>query len=126
MLTMIRRRHRKLLATLTCFLWVFAVSVATANVCPATPSAASAGQAMAMAGEASHNQQPSANCLQFCADDTPVFSKLQLSPDAPLVHPLLVTTGEWLDLPNATAPVVEFAHPPPGVPVLLRSSRLAL
>ena len=81
-----------------------------------------------MPGDTGHDEQASVNCLQFCADDTPVLSKLQLMPDQPTGQPVLVATFVSLYLPpNAPdVPVVHLAGPPPGVPVLLRSLRLAL
>lgn len=124
------RRQRKSLAALLLGAWLFALFVGVANACG--PSGTSSGQGtaqgMAMPGDAGHDGQASATCLQFCADDTPVFSKLQLAPDQPTGQPLLVATATSSYVPSTApaVPVVHLAHPPPGVPVLLRSLRLAL
>src|SRR5512132_1985001 len=109
-------------------MWLLALSVGIANACLPNDTQASAAQGMVMPGGAGHDESPSANCLQFCANDTPVFSKLQLAPDQPSCQPLLVPTFTSLHMPARTpqVPVVQFAHPPPGVPVLLRSLLRAL
>ena len=116
------RRHRKVLAALTLGAWLFALFVGIANARP--PASAQTGVAQGMAMP----ESPSANCLQFCADDMPVFSKVRLVPDQPLGQPLLVATAASLYVPSAApeVAVVHLAHPPPGVPVLLCSLRLAL
>lgn len=122
------RRHRRALTAVTLTAWLFALFVGIANACVPNDSQANAAQGMTMPGDVGHDASPSADCLQFCADDTPVFSKLQLAPDQPTGQPLLVASFTSLYMPAATpqVPVVELAHPPPGVPVLLRSLRLAL
>ena len=123
------RRHRKPLSALMLGAWLFALFVGIANACAPTSAPTSPSQRMAITGgDAGDDQQPSASCLQFCADDTPVFSKLQLAPDQPTCQPLLVANFTSLYIPAATpqVSVVHLAHPPPGVPVLLRSLRLAL
>jgi uncharacterized protein (DUF305 family) len=85
------RRHRKPLSALLGGAWLFALFVGIANACATTSSPVFGGQGTAMAGDM-RDQQPSTNCLQFCADDTPVFSKLQLVPDQPLGHALLIAS----------------------------------
>lgn len=122
------RRHRKPLAGLFLGAWLFALFVGIANAClPATESGAGIAQGMAMPADSGHDDQ-SANCLQFCANDTPVFSKLQLVQDQPAGQPLLVPglIATLAPTPADAVGVVRLARPPPDVPVLLRSLRLAL
>ncbi len=121
------RRHRKALAALTLGAWLFALFMGIANACATAGAQTATAQGMAMSGDASHDERPSANCLQFCADDTPVSAKLQLAPDQPTGQPLLVAAASLSHAPSAVpaAAVVHLAHPPSGVPVLLRSLRVA-
>lgn len=123
---MIRRRHRKFIATVTMLVLAFATFVGTATACLIPGPMASTAQTMPMSHDGGHDGQPSVNCLQFCADDTPVFSKLQLSPDAPSAIALLVSTLSDLAVPSTTTSVVAAVRPRGDLPVLMRSSRLAL
>lgn len=122
------RRHRKAFAAWTLGVWLFALLVGIASACAPLTAQPGSEQGMAMPAGTGGDDSPSANCLQFCADDTPVLSKLQLMPDQPTGRPLLVATAASLDVPSNApdVPVVHLAGPPPGVPVLLRSQRLAL
>jgi len=128
---MTARRHRKPLSALMLGVWLFALFVSTANACmpvfvPGMGTPEQASNMAADCGEAEH-QTPSASCLQFCADDTPVFSKLQLIQDQPGGQPLLISGSAFVAPPRVPSLAVhQHAHPPPGVPVLLRSLRLAL
>jgi hypothetical protein len=121
------RRHRKPLVVLVLGAWLFALFVGVANACP--PSMAHpAGMVMPADSHDGAPQTPFANCLQFCADDTPVFSKLQLVQGQPTGKALLVATATAFHAaPTATAvDITHPAHPPSGVPVLFRSLRFAL
>jgi hypothetical protein len=126
------RRHRKQLASLLLGAWVFALFIGIANACLVTAPqpVQSDAQGIAMPGNTGHDgdQGPSANSLQFCADDTPLFSKLQLVQDQPAGQPLLVAglAVSYAPTPADVVGVVHLAHPPPGVPVLLSTLRLAL
>jgi hypothetical protein len=108
--------------------WLFAVFAGIANAC--LPESGNTIQNASMAMGTDHDGDPtrSAACEQFCNIDTPLFSKLQLVQDQPAGQPLLVASVSVLlsSAPASAAPVVYLAHPPPGVPILLRSLRLAL
>jgi hypothetical protein len=83
---------------------------------------------MAMGGGQDGDESQSAGCQQFCNVDTPLISKLQLVQDQPAGQPLLVASVSTLlsRVPASAVPAVYLAHPPPDVPILLRSLRLAL
>lgn len=122
------RRHRRALGSLILGAWLFALFVAFANACVTGPVSASHGSGVATEPGHDGDQGPSVNCLQFCNDETPVLSKPQLVPDQPVAHPLLVAPLrilQWLTSASAVT-VVHLAHPPPDVPLLRRSLRLAL
>ena len=123
------RRHRRALGFLVLGAWVFALFAAFANACIMGPVSASQGSGFAVEPGHEDNQDPSANCLQFCNDETPVvLGKPQLVSDQPAAQPLLVATLSILQ-PSKSASVVSvvhLAHPPPDVPLLRRSLRLAL
>jgi len=122
------RSHRKPLTAVVLGAWLFALFVGIAHAClPETDVGPGAAQGMAMPSDSGHDDQ-SVNCLQFCANDTPVFSKLQLVADQPTNQPLLVGSVRVTLAPTPVdaVGVVHLAHPPPDVPVLLRSLRLAL
>lgn len=124
------RRHRRSVASLVLGMWLLAMFVGIANAClPGQGAAAhpAAHQSMAMGD---HHQDGSAppDCAQFCNDDLPLFAKLKLVQDLPAAQPLLVTP---FDVPAAVDPSTRvvpthLAHPPPDVPLYLRSLRLAL
>ena len=122
------RRHRRAVTSLILGAWLFALFVGIANAClPDTPNMAqTAGMAMGSGQDGDESQ--SAGCQEFCNVDTPLFSKLQLVQDQPAGQPLLVASVNTLlsPVPASAVPVVYLAHPPPDVPILLRSLRLAL
>jgi hypothetical protein len=122
------RRHRKTITSLILGTWLFAVFVGVANACIPQPFEASQNVGMAMGSAPDGDDDISANCLQFCSVDTPLFSKLQLIQDQPAGQSLLVASvgNPLLPAPAPAVPVVYLAHPPPDVPILLRSLRLAL
>ena len=123
-----QRRHRKTLAALILGAWLFALFAGIANACLPQSGDTTQNTAMAMGPEHDGDPNRSAACEQFCDIDTPLFSKLQLVQDQPAGQPLLVASVSVL-LPTAPASAVSvayLAHPPPGVPILLRSLRLAL
>ena len=124
------RRHRKAVTSLILGAWLFALFVGVANACLPGPGNAGQTAGMTMAMDAGHDgdESQSTACQQFCSDDTPLFSKLQLVQDQPAGQPLLVEGVSPLlsPVPASTVSVVYFAHPPPDVPILLRSLRLAL
>ena len=74
------------------------------------------------------DENASAGCQQFCNDDIPLLGKLQLVQDQPAGQPLLVASVSQflLTAPASAVTAVHFAHPPPDVPILLQTLRLAL
>ena len=122
------RRHRKALTSLILGTWLFAVFVGIANACPPESANTAQSDGMAMGPGQDGDGSQFAGCQKFCNDDTPLFSKLKLVQDQPAGQPLLVASvSPVLSLAPALAvPAVYLAHPPPDVPLLLRSLRLAL
>jgi len=122
------RRHRKGLASLILGAWFFALFVGIANACLPEPENAGETAGMAMSPGHGGDEGQSPDCRQFCNVDTPLLSKLQLVQDQPAGQPLLVASVSNLLSPACTAavPATYLAHPPPDVPILLRSLRLAL
>ena len=122
------RRHCRVLGSLMFGVWVFSLFVGIVNACITGPVSASQGSGLPMEPGHEGDQGPSANCLQFCNDETPVLSKPQVVPDQPVAHPLLVATLSVLQWPTSASvvTVAHLAHPPPDVPLLRRSLRLAL
>ena len=122
------RRHRKALTSLILGAWLFALFTGIANACLTEPS--NAGQMAGMAMGVGHegHETKSTACKQFCSDDTPLLTQLRLVQDQPPGHPLLVAvlTDLLPPAPASVEPVGYLAHPPPDVPILLRSLRLAL
>jgi hypothetical protein len=123
------RRHRKKLASLLLGAWLFALFAGIANACLPEPGNAgqTAGMAMGPGHDGDDSQSP--DCRQLCNLDTPLLSKLRLVQDQPAGQPLLVasvSTALLSPVPVSVVRMVYLAHPPPDVPVLLRSLRLAL
>ena len=123
-----QRRHRRRVAALILGAWLFALFAGIANACLPESGNTIHNTSMDMGTEHDGDSNRSAACEQFCNVDTPLFSKLQLVQDQPAGQPLLVASVSALlsSAPASAAPVVYLAHPPPGVPILLRSLRLAL
>ena len=124
-------RHRKFLASTVLGLWAFALFIGIANACswdgvtavPHQPTMAihAIGDAM------DHDMAP--GCEEFCSNDLPLFSVLQLVQEQPAQQPLVVATHHDLGFLPISAPVLRFeltAHPPPGAPFSLRTVRLTL
>lgn len=124
------RRHRRSLASLVLGMWLLAAFIGIANACLPGQGATSqlmAQPAMAM-GEHHPDETAPSDCAKFCNDDLPLFAKLKLVQELPAVQPLLVTAFETPVAVDPIARVVptHLAHPPPDVPLYLRSLRLAL
>lgn len=122
------RRHRRALGSLILGVWFFALFAAFANACVTGPVSPSQGRGLAMQPGHEADHGPSANCLQFCNDESAVLSKPQLVPDQPAAHPTLVAPLGILRWPTSASAltVARLVHPPPDVPLLRRSLRLAL
>jgi hypothetical protein len=123
------RRHRKPLASLFLGMWLVALFAGIANAC-LLDVAPDAGQMSGMAMGSAHDgdQAQPTGCQQFCDTDIPLTSALQLVQDQPAGQPLLVASVAIAAAPTAAPSVLAAyrAHPPPDVPVLLRTLRLAL
>ena len=130
---MISRRHRRPLAMLVLAAWLFAMFVGISHACSPQAAGPMHVAAMDLCGMDAESMPagdgcPSANCLQFCADDTPVSTKLQFVHGEPAGHPVPASIAPIV-LSPALAPaiaVAQLTHPPPDAPVLLRSLRFAL
>ena len=123
------RRRRRALASLFLGAWLFALFVGVANAClPGGAADMSPTAAMAMGAGHGDGEDQAPGCLQFCYDDAPLFSKLQLVQDQPAGQPLLVASGSAMrSRVSASAPSMAYlAHPRQDVPLLLRTLRLAL
>ena len=122
------RRHRRAVTFLILGAWLFALFAAIASACLPETGGTMQTAGMAMGTSQDGDNSESAGCDQFCNVDTPLFSKLQLVQDQPAGQPLLVASVSTLlsPVPVSAVPVMYLAHPPPDVPILLRSLRLAL
>jgi hypothetical protein len=122
------RRHRRAVTSLILGAWLFALFAGIASACLTEP--ANAGQMAGMSMGVGHdgNEAKSAACQRFCDDDTPLLTQLRLVQDQPAGQPLLVAvfTDFLPPVPASVVPVGFLAHPPPGVPILHRTLRLAL
>jgi hypothetical protein len=122
------RRHRTAFVSLILGAWFFALFVGIANACLPEPdhSGQTAGISLDPGHDGDETQSP--DCWQFCDVDTPLLSKLQLVQEQPGGQPLLVASfGDLLSPARTAAVAVTYlAHPPPDVPILLRSLRFAL
>ena len=125
------KRHRKLLSASVLGLWVFALFVGFANACSwdgvtaVQHQPATVGHAAADATD--HDTDP--GCDEFCSNDIPLLSVVQLT-QGPLAGPPLVVTTHY-DLGNqpSSAPAFRLAwtaRPSPGASFSLHIVRLTL
>jgi hypothetical protein len=125
-------RHRKFLTSTTLGLWMFALLVSIANACswdgvtsvPHTPTVA----AHAVDDCMDHGMAPGCDD-EFCSNDVPLLSVLQLVQEQPAGQPLVIETHLDLGFLPISAPILRLArtaHPSPGVPFSLRIVRLTL
>ena len=124
-------RHRKFLTSTVLGLWMFALFVGIANACswdgvtavPHQPAVA------AHAVDDAMDHGMAADCDEFCKNDVPLLSVLQVVQEQPAGQPLVVATRYNLGFLPISAPVLRLArtaHPSPGVPFSLRIVRLTL
>ena len=125
------RRHRKFLTSTVLGVWVFALVVGIANACSWDGVTATPHQPIvavhAAGGVTDDGMAP--GCEEFCSNDVPLLGVLQLVQDQPAGQPLVVATPPDLGFLPISAPALRSArpaHPPPGVPLSLRTVRLAL
>jgi hypothetical protein len=124
------RRHLCSASSLVLGMWLFALFVGIANAClPGQSLDAHPAGYLATPVESHHgSDDTSPDCAKLCSDGVPLFAKLQLVQDQPAAQSFL------LSAPLSHEPAVigvhatppQMAHPPPDVPVYLRSLRLAL
>ena len=124
-------RHRKLLTSTVLGLWMFALFVGIANACSWDGVTAAPHQQTvpAYAADDAMDFGMAADCDEFCSNDVPLLSVLQLVQDQPANQPLTVATHHGPGFLPISAPALGLArtaHPPPGVPFFLRTVRLAL
>lgn len=126
----ILHRHRQFLASAVLGLWAFAVFVGIANACTWDGAAAVLHQPTALhaVGDATDDGMP-LGCDEFCSNDVPLLSVLKLVQDQPAGQPLVLATHYYVGVLPISAPILRVArtaHPPPGVPLSLRTVRLTL
>jgi hypothetical protein len=125
------KRNRKFLSASVLGLWVFALFVGIANACSWDGVTAVRHQlpvaAHAMVDATDHDAAP--GCDEFCSNDIPLLSVLQLAQGPVAGQPLAVATHYDLGIQPASAPAFRLAwtaRPSPGVPFSLRIVRLTL
>ncbi|GIK86936.1 MAG: hypothetical protein BroJett026_24170 [Betaproteobacteria bacterium] len=111
-------------------MWLFAQFVGIANAClpgqPVGKHPAGHGTMVVVAHHSDDVAPP--ECVSFCTEDAPLFAKLQLVPDQPAGQAFVVAMQPFVLLarPGVRIAPTPLAHPPPGVPLYLRSLRLVL
>jgi len=125
------KRHGKFLSASVLGLWMFALFVGFANACSwdgvtaVQHQPATVGHAAVDATD--HDTDP--GCDEFCSNDIPLLSVLQLTQGPLAGQPLVVATHYALGIQPASAPALRLAwtaRPPPGVSFSLRIVRLTL
>jgi hypothetical protein len=125
------KRHRKFLSASVLGLWTFALFVGFANACSWDGVTAVQHQPT-MAGHAAvdaadHDTDP--GCDEFCSNDIPLLSVLQLTQGPLAGQPLVVATHYDLGNQPASAPAFRLAwtaRPSPGASFSFHIVRLTL
>jgi hypothetical protein len=124
------RRTTRTVTSLTLGMWLFALISGIASAClPGQPGAAHAERHNAIVASAHHTEDAAAvECASVCNEDRALFAKLQLVQDPPAGQAFLLAVQPFplLAQPSVHIAPTLRAHPPPGVPLYLRSLRLAL
>jgi hypothetical protein len=122
------RSHRRTLASLFLGVWLFALFAGIASACLWGTEAEHAQVSSMTMGSALDDHSPAPGCKEFCKADTPVLTKLQVWHHPPVAPPLVVASLGFKGFISGTSqsPAQYLAHPPPDVPALLRTLRLAL
>jgi hypothetical protein len=125
------RRNRRLLAAAALVAWMLSLFVGIANACSwdgVTP-----GSHHAVATPHSHGADESIysppDCDEFCNNDVPLVGVLKLVQDQPPGQPIVLHSRYNFGVLPSFVHALRFAqhaHPPPGVPFLLRTVRLTL
>lgn len=124
-------RHRRLFASAGLGLWAFAVSLGIANACcwdgattvPHHPTTAAHSGNQPLDGEAAPDHE------RHCSDGLPLAAGIMLVQVQPASQPLVLAAHHFLGFPPTFAPALRCAptgHLPSGVPLALRTVRLAL
>jgi hypothetical protein len=125
------QRHRRFLASAVLGAWVFALFVGIANACgwDGVTSVSHNPIVLAHSVDDAAGHESTSGCDEFCSNDIPLFSVLKLVQDQPAGQPLALDSRYNVGVLPISAPALrpaQTAHPPPGVPFLLRTVRLTL
>ena len=125
------QRNRKFLTATALGMWMFALFVGFANACSWDGVTAVQHQltaaAHAMVDATDHDAAP--DCDEFCSNDIPLLSVLQLAQGPLAGQPLVVAAHYDLGIQPASAPAFRLAwtaRPSPGASFFLRIVRLTL
>jgi hypothetical protein len=124
-------RHRTFVASIVLGLWMFALFVGIANACgwdgvTAVPNQSTVAT---LAADDAVDHGMATDCDEFCSNDVPLLSVLQLVQEQPAGQPLVIATHHDLGFLPISAPALRLArtaHPSLGVPFSLRIVRLRL
>lgn len=124
-------RNRRFLASAVLGVWVFALFVGIANACgwDGATSVSHHPTVLAHSADDAAGHESTPDCDEFCSIDIPLFSVLKLVQDQPAGQPLVLDSRYdvgFLPISAPALPLPQNAHPPPGVPFLLRTVRLTL
>ena len=124
------RSRRRATAPLALALWLFALAMSIAHACGVVDQLEHAGIAKAVSAVAAHREPSDETlpaCDQFCADDTPLLSKLKAVEDSPAVSVVayLRSGVGLLSRPLSSSALAESSQPP-VIAVNTRFARLAL
>jgi hypothetical protein len=111
-------------------MWLFALFAGIANAClPGQPTVGHpVGHGAMLTVEHHADESAPQECVSFCNEDTPLVAKLQLVQDQPAGQAFLVAMQPFAlhARPSVRIARTLLAHPPPDVPLYLRSLRLVL
>jgi hypothetical protein len=125
------KRHRTFLVSAVLGAWLFALFAGIASACSwdGVTSTSHHPTVVAHPGDEAAGHESTPGCDEFCSNDLPLFNVLELVQDPPAGQPLVLDSRyDFGALPISAPPLrlAQTAHPPPGVPFLLRTVRLTL
>ena len=125
------RCYRKFLASMVLGLWAFAVFVGIANACSLNDVAAAPHLPTVSVHAVSQSSDDGVapGHEHSCSNDLPWVGVLMQAHEQPASQPLVLAELHHPGFPPTSAPALRFVrtgHPPPGVPLSLRTVRLAL